>query len=77
MLLTFTASLIHFTLFIYACIATHKYRMTAKRQRTERRNIELQYHRHPEDHTAHQPPAYTPSRDEPVSPVSPMEAKFA
>ena len=38
-----------------ACIATHKWRREAKKARTERRNIELQYHRSPEEHIAKQP----------------------
>ena len=37
-----------------ACIATHKWRREAKKAKTERRNIELQYHRSPEEHTAKQ-----------------------
>ena len=41
-----------------ACIATHKWRREAKKAKTERRNIELQYHRSPEEHMAKQPPAY-------------------
>lgn len=41
-----------------ACIATHKWRREAKKARTERRNIELQYHRSPEEHMAKQPQAY-------------------
>ncbi len=73
--LTLVNRIIHFILFIYACIATHKHRMAAKRNRTERRNIELQYHRHPEHHLAQQPPAYTASREE--EPVSSAESKYA
>ena len=38
-----------------ACIATRKWRREAKKAKTERRNIELQYHRSPEEHKAQQP----------------------
>lgn len=41
-----------------ACIATHKWRREAKKAKTERRNIELQYHRSPEEHMAKQPQGY-------------------
>ena len=53
--------IIHFILFVFACIATHKWRKASKRAATERRNIELQYHRSPTEHMEQQPPAYTPS----------------
>lgn len=53
--------IIHFTLFVYACIATHKWRKAQKITSAERRNIELQYNRSPEEHLESQPPAYTPS----------------
>ena len=43
-----------------ACIATHKWRREAKKAKTERRNIELQYHRSPEQHTAKQFQGYQP-----------------
>ncbi|KAL6714507.1 hypothetical protein ACLMJK_007932 [Lecanora helva] len=55
--------IIHFVLFVFACIATHKRRMANKRAATETRNVELQYHRSPEEHMAQQPPAYTPSAE--------------
>ena len=55
--------IIHFALFVNACIATHKWRKEANLARTERRNIELQYHRSPEEHMAQQPPSYTPASD--------------
>ena len=35
--------------------------MARKRAAVESRNVELQYHRNPEEHMAQQPPAYTPS----------------
>ena len=54
-------SIIHFILFVFACVATHKWRKSSKRAATERRNIELQYHRSPAEHLQQQPPAYTPS----------------
>ena len=60
------SSFIHITLFVFACIATHKRRMAKKRAATESRNVELQYHRSPEEHMAEQPPAppaYTPSAE--------------
>ena len=50
--------MIHFALFVMACIATRKWRHEAKQARTGRRNIELQYHRSPEEHTAKQPVVY-------------------
>lgn len=55
--------IMHFYLFVMACIKTHKWRMQKKRERAARRNIELQYHRSPEEHARNQPPppAYTPS----------------
>ncbi|KAL8924907.1 MAG: hypothetical protein Q9208_003790 [Pyrenodesmia sp. 3 TL-2023] len=53
-----------FTLFVLACIATHKYRRAARRSRVGTHNIQLQYHRSPEEHAAHQPPLYTPRSDE-------------
>ena len=60
--------IIHFNLFVMACIATHKWRKEGKRNRIERRNIELQYHRSPEEHMAQQPPAYSaPSNDKHAS----------
>jgi hypothetical protein len=55
------SSIIHFTLFVFACIATHKWRKAQKQPFTERRNIELQYHQSPEAHMEQQPPAYRPS----------------
>lgn len=55
--------IIHFTLFVYACIATHKLRKRKQQDAAERRNIELQYHRSPEEHRQSQPPAYTPSAE--------------
>ena len=67
--------ILHFALFVWACIKTHQWRMQKKRERIERRNIELQYHRHPEEHASRQPPAYTPraeNEDELRSPVSPI-----
>ncbi|KAL9638150.1 MAG: hypothetical protein Q9164_001744 [Protoblastenia rupestris] len=68
--------IMHFVLFVYACIACHKWRMAKKRETVHRRNIELQYHRSPEEHMEGQPPAYTPSTKtesssrNPDSPVS-------
>ncbi|KAL9137023.1 MAG: hypothetical protein Q9175_001780 [Cornicularia normoerica] len=53
--------IIHFTLFVYACIATHKWRKAKELTPAERRNLELQYNRSPEEHLESQPPAYTPS----------------
>ncbi|KAL9126820.1 MAG: hypothetical protein Q9217_004194 [Psora testacea] len=53
--------ILHFVLFVFACIACHKWRMARKRERIQRRNIELQYYRSPEEHMEGQPPAYTPS----------------
>ncbi len=55
--------IIHFILFVFACIATHKWRKANKRAATESRNVELQYHRSPEEHMAQQPPAYSPSAE--------------
>ncbi|KAL2044897.1 hypothetical protein N7G274_002672 [Stereocaulon virgatum] len=52
---------IHFALFVFACIATHRWRKAKKIAATERRNIELTYHRSPAQHKEQQPPAYTPS----------------
>lgn len=83
--------IIHFSLFVTACIATHKWRKEAKRVRAERRNIELQYHRSPEQHMEHQPPEYSappsaPTDDKrvpesegssPVSPIGESPGKFA
>lgn len=46
-----------------ACIATHKWRREAKKAKVERRNIELQYHRRPEEHKAQQPPHPYPEAD--------------
>lgn len=57
-------SFIHFALFVMACIATHKWRKAAKGARTERQNIELQYNRSPDEHTAQQPPAYSAPTDD-------------
>lgn len=54
-------SIIHFILFVFACIATHKWRKSSKQATSERRNIELQYHRSPAEHMEQKPPAYTPS----------------
>ena len=54
-------SIIHFILFVFACIATHKWRKSRKQAASGRRNIELQYHRSPAEHMEQQPPAYTPS----------------
>ena len=72
--------IIHFTLFVYACIATHKWRKAKKVTAAERRNIELQYNRSPEEHLESQPPAYTPSAAEsartPVSAVSEEDNPF-
>ena len=77
--------IMHFILFVYACIACHKWRRARKRERVQRRNIELQYHRSPEEHMQGRPPAYTPSVNtanslrSPDSPVSGDEtaAKYA
>ncbi|KAF6228169.1 hypothetical protein HO133_007899 [Letharia lupina] len=72
--------IIHFTLFVYACIATHKLRKAKKLTAAERRNIELQYNRSPEEHRESQPPAYTPSAKgsarTPVSAVSEEDNPF-
>lgn len=47
--------------------------MARKQAATERRNIELQYHRSPEEHMDKQPPAYSLSAQETAkSPVSRM-----
>lgn len=56
-------SVLHVTLFVFACIDTKKWRRAAKMAKSERHNIELQYHRSPEEHLANQPPAYTPSAE--------------
>ncbi|MCJ1273361.1 hypothetical protein MMC21_001152 [Puttea exsequens] len=56
-------SIIHFVLFVFACITTHKHRKAMKQSTGERRNIELTYHRSPEEHNDQQPPAYTPSAE--------------
>ena len=66
--------MIHFVLFVFACIATHKWRMAKKRDRVQRRNIELQYHRSPEEHKQGQPPAYTPSMNNEASSKSPANS---
>ncbi|KAL8987247.1 MAG: hypothetical protein Q9177_003527, partial [Variospora cf. flavescens] len=59
-------SIFTFTLFVLACIATHRHRRATKTARTATRNIQLQYHRSPEEHAAAQEPlpAYTPRSDE-------------
>ncbi|KAI4097850.1 MAG: hypothetical protein LQ348_003246 [Seirophora lacunosa] len=50
-----------FTLFVLACISTHKRRRAPQRANIAARNIQLQYHRSPEEHAAHEPlPAYSP-----------------
>ena len=54
---------IHFALFIMACKDTKRWRAAKKRAKVERHNIELQYHRSPEEHMAQQPPAYSPQVD--------------
>ncbi|KAL8666877.1 MAG: hypothetical protein Q9202_001117 [Teloschistes flavicans] len=51
-----------FTLFVLACIATHKHRRTLRQTRAASNNIRLQYNRDPEDHAAQEPPAYTPRK---------------
>ncbi|KAL8943833.1 MAG: hypothetical protein Q9216_000826 [Gyalolechia sp. 2 TL-2023] len=51
------------TLFVLGCIAVHKHRRAARRSRITARNIQLQYHRSPDEHAAQQPPAYTPPSD--------------
>ncbi|CAF9916791.1 hypothetical protein IMSHALPRED_003295 [Imshaugia aleurites] len=72
--------IIHKTLFVYACIATHKLRKAKKLSTVERRNIELQYNRSPEEHRESQPPAYTPSAAastrSPVSAVNEQDNPF-
>ncbi|KAL9004649.1 MAG: hypothetical protein Q9188_002540 [Gyalolechia gomerana] len=55
--------ILSFTLFVLGCIATHKHRRAARRSRIAARNIQLQYHRSPEEHAAQEPPAYTPPSD--------------
>lgn len=55
--------IIHFILFVCACVATHKWRKAKKLSASERRNIELQYNRSPEEHLESQLPAYTPSAE--------------
>ncbi len=67
-MLTCGRRIIHFVLFVMDCVATHKWRKEAKRAETERRNIELQYHRSPEQHLAQQPPAYSPTGDDKRAP---------
>lgn len=62
--LTGFRSIFSFTLFVLACITTHKHRRAARRSRNGTRDIQLQYHRSPEEHAAHQPPLYTPRSDE-------------
>lgn len=51
-----------FTLFVLACIATHKHRRALRQTRAATNNIRLQYNRDPEDHAAQEPPAYTPRK---------------
>ena len=72
--------IIHFALFVFACVATHRWRKAKKLSAAERRNIELQYNRSPEDHLQSQPPAYTPSAEGstriPVSAVSEDDNPF-
>ena len=71
----------HFVLFVRACVMTHRYRKHSKHDQAMRRNIELQYHRSPEEHQRHAPPAYTPpdagKRESASSPVSPISASSA
>ncbi|SLM39442.1 hypothetical protein LPUS_09976 [Lasallia pustulata] len=47
----FLIFVLHLTLFVFACIDTKKWRSAAKRAKS------------PEEHQAHQPPAYTPSAE--------------
>ncbi|KAL9604623.1 MAG: hypothetical protein Q9219_000343 [cf. Caloplaca sp. 3 TL-2023] len=56
--------ILSFTLFVLACIATHRHRRAVRRKRTSASNIQLQYHRSPEEHAAQEPPAYSPRSDE-------------
>ncbi|KAK4697807.1 metal transporter CNNM, partial [Lecanoromycetidae sp. Uapishka_2] len=58
--------IIHFILFVFACIATHKWRKAQKQSANGRHNVELQYHRSPEEHAEGQPPAYTPSTQDSI-----------
>ncbi|KAL8952667.1 MAG: hypothetical protein Q9222_001435 [Ikaeria aurantiellina] len=57
-----------FTLFVMACIATHKHRRAVRRNRISTRNIQLQCNRSPEEHAAQEPPAYSPRRTMVVDP---------
>ncbi|KAI4129006.1 MAG: hypothetical protein LQ338_002473 [Usnochroma carphineum] len=57
-----------FTLFVLACVATHKHRRAQRTAKVASRNIRLQYHRSPEEHAVarlepQQPPAYSPRAD--------------
>lgn len=53
--------LMHFPLFVRACILTHRLRKSKKREAAARRNIELQYNRSPAQHDMEAPPAYAPT----------------
>lgn len=48
----FLNRVIHLSLFVMACMAMQKRRREATKAVAERRNIELQYHRSPEEHRA-------------------------
>lgn len=68
---------IHFTLFAFACIATHKWRKANKKvTATGRRNIQSIYHRSPEEHKELQLPAYTPRAEVSRSDVDHDENPF-
>ncbi|KAL8909510.1 MAG: hypothetical protein Q9207_000190 [Kuettlingeria erythrocarpa] len=64
-----------FTLFILACIAAHRHRLAARRSKDDTHNIQLQYHRSPEEHAAQEPPAYKPRSDE--EQAAPVATKFS
>ncbi|KAL8715825.1 MAG: hypothetical protein Q9220_000492 [cf. Caloplaca sp. 1 TL-2023] len=55
-------TILTFTLFVMACIATHKHRRAVRRNRASTRNIQLQYNRSPQEHAAQEPPAYSPRK---------------
>lgn len=54
--------IMHFGLFVRACVLTHRLRKLRKSEAVARRNIELQYNRSPVDHNTEAPPAYSPRR---------------
>ena len=51
----------HFVLFVFACIDTHKWRKAGKMARAEKENFELQYNQSPAQQDNREPPAYANS----------------